>query len=97
MAHDHGRVCVCVADHRPRPDELHLHHIVPLYAGGPDADANIVATCPTMHTNVHELLRAWERHSGEPPWSVRRNYSAYCRDLAEQGWHGIQALNSEAI
>ena len=36
MGHDHGQACLCVADHRPRYDELNRHHIVPLYAGGPD-------------------------------------------------------------
>lgn len=94
MGHDHGRTCVCVADHRPRPAELNRHHIVPLYAGGPDVETNIAWVCPTTHVSTHELLREWERHDGEPPWAVRRSFNPFTRALAERGWRGIQALNS---
>lgn len=57
MAHDHGRACACVWEHRPPVLELHRHHILPLYLGGPNTADNIVWLCPTTHTNVHELLR----------------------------------------
>ena len=95
MSHDDGRVCECVADHRPRYDELNRHHVVPLYAGGPDTAENVVWICPNAHTSVHELLRAWTRHAGEPPWALRRTFSPFIRALAERGWHGIQALDTD--
>lgn len=91
-AHDFGRECQCVTEHRPQPIELHRHHIVPLYAGGPDVESNTVWICPTAHVSTHELLRAWERYEGEPPWEIRRQCGPYIRDLAERGWYGIQAL-----
>ncbi len=96
MGHDHGRRCPCVADHRPVVNELNRHHIVPLYAGGPDVEANVAWICPTAHVSVHELLRAWDAHDGEPPWSVRARFNRHVRVLAEQGWHGIRALGAAA-
>jgi hypothetical protein len=92
VAHDEGRRCLCVTEHRPRPDELHAHHIVPLYADGPDTEENVVWVCPTTHASIHELLRAWERYEGEPPWSVRRYYGPYTRRYAELGWQGMQEI-----
>lgn len=85
MAHDHGRTCLCVTDHRPRPDELHAHHIWPLSKGGPDTDTALLWLCPTMHVNVHELWRMWDRWGGPPPWPVLRTYSPYCRDVVTHG------------
>lgn len=84
--HDAGQYCLCVAEHRPSPQELHRHHIWPLGMGGPDTEENVVWLCPTSHTNVHELLRAWVKYEGEPPWEIRRFFSPYIRDLAEQGY-----------
>lgn len=57
MGHDTGRVCKCMVTHRPHPLELHAHHVLPMYLGGPDDPINLVWLCPTAHTNVHELLR----------------------------------------
>lgn len=71
MGHDVGASCACVVTHAPMPAELHLHHIVPLYAGGGENPENEVWLCPTSHVNVHELIRAWERAAGEPSWEER--------------------------
>lgn len=80
------RRCRCVADHNPEPRELHRHHVWPLGEGGPDTSANLRWLCPTSHANVHRLWRAWDDHGGEPPWVVRRQYSAYQRELVAEGW-----------
>lgn len=61
MSHDAGQVCACQADHRPAPMELERHHVWPLGMGGPDEDWNIAWVCPTTHTNIHEMLRAFLR------------------------------------
>lgn len=84
--HDEGQVCACVSSHVPKPMELNKHHIHPLGMGGEDVPANVVWLCPTAHANVHELLRAWVKYEGEPPWEIRRNFSPYIRDVAEDGY-----------
>lgn len=91
VSHDEGLRCECVADHRPRPDELHIHHTWPLAHGGPEVEGNEIPLCPTQHVSVHEYLRALIRMSGVVPWEVRRNYSPYCRRIAEQGYRRIIA------
>ena len=57
MSHDGDAVCRCTSDHRPRPLELHAHHVWPLGFGGPDIASNLIWLCPTAHVNVHEILR----------------------------------------
>lgn len=57
MAHDDGRRCLCVSEHRPAPLELDRHHVWPLALGGPDTDENILWCCPNCHRNTHEVLR----------------------------------------
>lgn len=89
MGHDQGQTCVCVADHRPSPQELHRHHVWPLAEGGPDTEDNLVWLCPTSHVNVHELLRPWQANEGEPPWEVRCRFGPYIRDLARRGYEAI--------
>lgn len=88
--HDAGQHCECVADHNPNPMELHRHHIHPLSEDGPDVMDNIVWLCPTSHVNVHELLRAWVKYEGEPPWEIRKFYGYYIRDLAEEGYRRMK-------
>lgn len=56
-AHDEGRACVCISEHRPAPLELERHHIWPLGMGGPDNEWNVAWVCPTAHANTHELMR----------------------------------------
>lgn len=53
--------------------------------GGP-ADGEAVWLCPTSHVDTHELIRRWIEHNGEPPWSVRRHFGPYVRDLAESAY-----------
>lgn len=89
MAHDEGAICLCSNDHQPNPRELHSHHIWPLYAGGLDTPSNRVWICPTSHVNVHELLAEYGRQGGEPPWSYRRHFGGYVRDLAATGWKAM--------
>lgn len=84
--HDVGQQCACVSTHTPAPQELHIHHILPLAMGGLKVADNEIWLCPTSHVNVHELLRAWVKHEGEPPWEVRRRFSLYIRGLAERGY-----------
>lgn len=95
VGHDHGRVCECVADHRPTPAELNLHHVHPLGWGGPDdrrdwrIGGNGAWTCPTIHVCTHELLRLYVVHAGPPPYAVlveHRLLNRYCRALAAEGW-----------
>lgn len=94
MSHDHGKVCTCVADHNPEPQELHRHHIWPLAQGGPDTEENIAWLCPTSHVNVHELLRAWEEYNGEPPWDIKVHFNPKIRNLALLGYtaNSIQSV-----
>lgn len=87
--HDAGQFCNCVTDHNPNPMELHRHHIHPLGHGGQDTEDNEVWLCPTAHSNVHELLRAFLKYEGLPPWEIRKSFGPYIRDLAEQGYERI--------
>jgi len=91
VSHDEGAQCRCVAFHRPKPTELHRHHIWPRSEGGPDTAANIVWVCPTTHTNVHEYLRELRRFGGVLPVGLANEYPRYTRRLAELGWRRILA------
>lgn len=91
MSHDEGLVCPCVAEHRPAPLELNLHHIWPLYLGGPDTAANKTPVCPTTHVNVHELLRVFLSPVGILTFSEcsaawPQPVSRYAYKLAMQGY-----------
>lgn len=90
MSHDRDAKCECVRDHRPRPCELHEHHIWPKAEGGPDTAANLVWVCPNTHANIHDYLRLLLRYGGRKPknWRV---YPAYARTLAERGYRCIVA------
>ncbi len=91
MSHDEDAVCRCVASHRPPPLELHVHHILPIYLGGPDVPSNRVTICPTAHSSVHEILRLMlkadraltetELENAEP-----RPVSRYAGVLARRGF-----------
>ena len=80
------RKCRCVLRHSPEPRELHRHHVWPLGEGGPDAAANLRWLCPSTHSNVHRLWREYAKLRSTPPWSVRRQYNAYTRNLVAEGW-----------
>ena len=85
--HDTDQVCVCVKYHCPVPNELHLHHILPLADGGTKTPQNEVYLCPTTHlANVHELYAAMKKYKGNVPWDIRKNFSPYARNLAEEGY-----------
>ena len=80
------RRCACVANHTPEPRELHRHHVWPLGEHGPDTAANLRWLCPTSHSNVHRLWRAYQTAKGTPPWPARAPYGKYVRDLVADGW-----------
>lgn len=78
--------CLCVKSHSPLPQELEVHHILPLAWDGPDTKANRLPLCPTTHSNVHRLLRAYVKAKGMPSWAIRSRYSVYARALAQRAW-----------
>lgn len=90
MSHDPGKICLCVADHRPPPLELNSHHIIPLYLGGPDVPTNRIWLCPNAHANVHEVLRLLLRDGflayGEVDRLNDRTVSHYAYRLALDGY-----------
>lgn len=86
MAHDDGQVCACVVDHRPKVVELDLHHILPLYLGGPDTPENTVWVCPNTHRATHELLRLYMKAGAPPAQTVLDDYPRFARALASRGW-----------
>ena len=89
--HTAGMACVCVADHNPEPRDLERHHIWPLGRGGPDVAVNVVAICPSTHTNSHILERAWFKASGSPSWEIRRQFNFYTRELARRAYQSTMA------
>ncbi len=82
------RWCVCVSTHNPQQldGEAEGHHVWPLGYGGPDVPENMRWLCPTTHTKVHNLWRAWARAGGRPPRDIEHRYSRYVRELVEDGW-----------
>ncbi len=86
MSHDEEQVCRCVADHRPKVVELHRHHILPLYLGGPDVESNVVWICPNTHTATHELLRLYLKGGVKPLGEVVNDFPVLARELAAEGW-----------
>ncbi len=91
MSHDDDATCACVSEHRPAPDELNVHHVLPLSWGGLDRPANRVWVCPTTHANVHVLLNAYRKLGSTPPWELRRRFSVFTRVLAQRGWDAYVA------
>lgn len=88
--HKPQRICKCVRFHNPDPQAGEDHHIFPVGWGGPEK-GELVFLCPTSHTNVHELLRAWKAWNGKPPWEISRHFSPYIRDLAQLGFEMYNA------
>lgn len=90
-----GQRCICVAEHRPQPQELHAHHVHPLSLGGPDDAANLRFLCPTCHVTVHELLRAFLSTGRALPWgeALARwpGLNRYAHALAVEGFAAVQA------
>lgn len=97
MAHDEGQVCLCQADHRPAPMELHEHHILPKINGGTDEPGNLVWLCPSSHVNVHEMLRFMLRDGRVWSWTETTDrydvpVNRYAYSLACEGFRRIAAL-----
>ncbi len=77
--------------HRPKPMELHRHHVWPLAEDGPDTAANLIWVCPTTHVSVHEYLRELQRFGGVMPVGLAGDYPRFTRRLAELGYRRILA------
>lgn len=93
MTHAGDVTCACVTAHSPVPVDVEVHHVLPLSWGGPDTAANRTPICPTAHSSVHWLLRAYQRAGGTPSWEVRRRVSPFVRSLAQRGWDAYQEAN----
>lgn len=87
--------CEVHGTHRPSIERspgiytVEAHHIHPKEFGGPNEPTNMVWVCPTGHSAIHELLRAYVKAEGTPSWSVRRGYSNGERKYAALGYQRI--------
>lgn len=90
-----GPRCRCVKRHRPMPAEEEIHHIVPTGApfGGPDVPDNLVPLCPTSHSSVHALIRAYlkARKTGHLDPASIAHYSPYVRVLVRRALDALDA------
>ena len=83
--------CQVHAKHHPQDHLRHRHHVWPLGKGGPDEEANIVAVCPTGHTNIHILLDLLlGSRDGTVPWTERRRFTTGERRYADLGYQRIR-------
>ncbi len=83
------RRCECVSTHNPTQldDEAEGHHVWPLGEDGPDVAANMRWLCPTTHTKVHNLWRAYVKAAPvAPSWPILRRYSPFVREIVAEGW-----------
>lgn len=51
------RLAFCVACGERDPEKLEHHHLVPLSAGGPDVETNLVTLCHVCHGRAHGYER----------------------------------------
>src|ERR1044072_585882 len=72
--------------HMPASHINHRHHVWPLGEGGPNVEDNIIVVCATGHMNIHELMKEFKIHMGNPPYSVVRQYALEERKYAELGY-----------
>lgn len=82
-------MCQCVKNHNPLPHTVQVHHVVPqswLKKGAAPTTSETVPLCGTAHDSIHQLLNEYVHHNGRPPWAVRRRFSPYLRQLAEDAW-----------
>ena len=45
---------------------IHLHHITPVYAGGPDTVENLITLCSQHHSEVHHQMDRKQREVHQP-------------------------------
>lgn len=81
--------CTVHTNHIPASHLNHYHHVWPLGHNGPDIAENKVVVCPTGHSNIHELLKAFIAMRGKVPYSELRRYSYKERELAKLGYDRI--------
>lgn len=77
--------CPCRSEHAPSVPWTHRHHIWPLYAGGPNTEANVVHVCPATHDWIHVIWRVFEKEGG-PTATRQRHWPHYAHDVAVEGW-----------
>lgn len=51
---------------RTNVPRLHVHHIAPTAAGGPDTLANLIVLCPICHDKAHQWQEESKTVRGEP-------------------------------
>jgi 5-methylcytosine-specific restriction endonuclease McrA len=78
------------------PAEDVYHHVVPLGRPfhGPDVEDNLILICPTQHSAVHALIRAYlkarkEGRSARPDEVAR--FSPFTRRLARRALDALDA------
>lgn len=81
-----GEGCECVADHSPSAYLAVWHHILPKSWGGLDVVENRIHICSNTHEAVHRLIDDHIRWGGTVPWSIRRHFSTFQRELADRAW-----------
>lgn len=85
-------VCSNPVDHSPPYAYTQDHHVVPLSwvrEGCEQWGPVILPLCGTCHDAFHHLLNHYVRHAAKGlvvPWSIRRTYSIFIRDLVAQVW-----------
>ncbi len=89
----HAGKCQVHRRHIPWVSDVEIHHIHPTGMGGPNTPDNQVDTCPTGHTNLHNLLRLALRGNMDVkdiPWYLRRKYSRSERLITETALRRIR-------
>ncbi len=76
--------CPCRSEHAPSVPWTHRHHIVPLYAGGPDTPGNIAHVCPATHDWIHVILREFEKTGSVS--ARRQGWPFYAYKMAVAGF-----------
>lgn len=66
---ERAKECICCGKHVPMPTVLR--------------DFNGVMLCPTTYANVIEYTRIWKQIGSRPSGSIRKHFSEYVQQLAE--------------
>lgn len=77
--------CPCRTEHAPSVPWTHKHHVVPIYAGGPDVPSNIVNVCPATHDWIHVILREFDKVDAVVP--RRREWPFFAYQTAVTGFN----------
>jgi hypothetical protein len=88
-----GWRCQTVHWHRPAPHVRHLHHVWPLYLGGPE-DGPLASICPSCHGDCHLLIDKARKHGWKLTTDMHHGYAHRVVELASLG---ILAVTSKAL